>query len=242
MEAEEYITLRQAARLAGYTSAGALYTAVRKGRLKASNLDGGRLLTTRTWLADYRGSRWGRSERPATGTAGAVAELPRAAADGTPGSPRPEREERVLVREAAQRLQVSASRLYQWIKMGRLPAHVLGPRRLAVRLADVEAVLAGVTAPPAAPQPEDYVPPSVAARAAGVRPSLVRYWARGGTVASRPGPCRRLVRFGDVQETAAHMRTQRQPTTLRAEESGGNAEEPPNAAGGDRGCSTNQPG
>jgi hypothetical protein len=60
-EEEEYITLRHAARLGGYRNKDALYRAVRTGRLRAIKPQGGVLLTTRAWLADYRAGRYHRT-------------------------------------------------------------------------------------------------------------------------------------------------------------------------------------
>jgi hypothetical protein len=77
-------------------------------------------------------------------------------------------------------------------------------------LADVQALLAAVQVPAPAPQPEDYVPPSVAARSAGVPRWRVSYWAQTGKVASRPGPYGLVVRLGDVQ-ALAQARAERQP-------------------------------
>jgi hypothetical protein len=61
MAEAEYITLRQAARLGGYRNREALYRAVRTGRLRAIKPQGGVLLTTRAWLADYRAGRYHRT-------------------------------------------------------------------------------------------------------------------------------------------------------------------------------------
>jgi hypothetical protein len=61
MDAEEYITLRQAARLGGYRNADVLYRAVRAGRLKAIRPEGGVLLTTRAWLAEHQAGRYHRT-------------------------------------------------------------------------------------------------------------------------------------------------------------------------------------
>jgi hypothetical protein len=58
---EEYITLKQAARLGGYRNADVLYRAVRLGRLRAVKPAGGVLLTTRAWLADYQAGRYHRT-------------------------------------------------------------------------------------------------------------------------------------------------------------------------------------
>jgi len=51
---EEYITLRQAARLGGYKGSDTLHAAVRGGSLRAVKPDGGVLMTTRAWLEDYQ--------------------------------------------------------------------------------------------------------------------------------------------------------------------------------------------
>jgi hypothetical protein len=60
MDAEAYITLKQAARLGGYRNADVLYRAVRLGRLRAIKPACGVLLTTRAWLADYQAGRYRR--------------------------------------------------------------------------------------------------------------------------------------------------------------------------------------
>jgi hypothetical protein len=118
----------------------------------------------------------------------------------------------LLVREASHQFQVPMWRLYYWIKRGRLPAKVLSPGRTAVRPADVQAVLDAMNAPPPAPHPEDFVPPSVAARQIGRRTGVVSNWAHAGKVASMPGPYGRLVRLADVQDMAAQAR--KRPTPL----------------------------
>jgi len=49
----EYITLDQAARLAGYTNPSNLRTAARVGRLKTVTFSPRMRLTTQAWLNDY---------------------------------------------------------------------------------------------------------------------------------------------------------------------------------------------
>jgi hypothetical protein len=48
----DYITLAQAAELAGYASKSSLQTAARRGRLQTRRL-GNQLVTTQTWLEQY---------------------------------------------------------------------------------------------------------------------------------------------------------------------------------------------
>jgi excisionase family DNA binding protein len=118
----------------------------------------------------------------------------------------------LLVREAAEQLQVSQNRLYYWIETGRLPAQRLGPGRMGVRRADVQGVLAALGAPALAPQPEDFVSPTVAARLVGVPAQRVHHWHATGKVASKPSRRGRLVRLVDVQEMAAQAPARQRST------------------------------
>jgi hypothetical protein len=115
----------------------------------------------------------------------------------------------VTVAEAARRVGLAASVLHHWVTCGRLAAQP-GYRRRLVSLAAVHALIAARHRPRLPGQPRelpgdtaDYVPPSVAARLVGRRPSTVTGWAHKGIVASKPSPHGRLVRFADVEARAA---------------------------------------
>ena len=58
----EYLTLEEAARLAGHASASTLRAAARSGRLKTVKFSPRVQLTTREWLNDYLKSRWVRRD------------------------------------------------------------------------------------------------------------------------------------------------------------------------------------
>jgi hypothetical protein len=66
---DEYLTLEEAARLAGHASASTLRGAARSGRLKTVKFSPRVQLTTREWLNDYIESRWVRRDGEDQGAA-----------------------------------------------------------------------------------------------------------------------------------------------------------------------------
>jgi len=60
----EYITLEQAARLAGYNSAGNLRTAATAGKLKSIRINDHARITTEEWLHEYLGGLDTKRGRP----------------------------------------------------------------------------------------------------------------------------------------------------------------------------------
>ena len=58
----EYITLAEAARIAGHSSTSTLRTAARTGRLRTIRLSAHVQFTTRAWLDEYLKSRWVRGD------------------------------------------------------------------------------------------------------------------------------------------------------------------------------------
>lgn len=51
---QDYITLQEAAKIAGYSSFSTLYAAARNGRLKVRRFGVRTVMTTRPWLAEYQ--------------------------------------------------------------------------------------------------------------------------------------------------------------------------------------------
>lgn len=49
------------------------------------------------------------------------------------------------VTDAAKRLQVSQSTIWRWIRSGELPAHRVGPKRVRLRIADLDRIVTPLT-------------------------------------------------------------------------------------------------
>jgi hypothetical protein len=111
----------------------------------------------------------------------------------------PERQDLVSVAEAAWLSGVSKVAVYSWLVHGEVSA-IVGDSGLLVSLSAVQA--RADSAPRSRDRRAEYVLPVAAARAVGVTPQAVRWWATTREVASQSSPLGLLVRLADVQALA----------------------------------------